>query len=95
MELAEWRRKYDGFRRKAAQSMALNFLMELSLQDCEEKFIAGRVKYGGEFNSSAIDIDKELREEAADFQNYSDIYHFEKWKEDPVSFDEYATQYMQ
>ena len=70
-------------------------MLELSLNDCQEKFLAGRIHYGGEWKPEMIRGEIEMQEEAADFQNYSDISEFMKWKEDPVSFEEFVSQYMQ
>ena len=51
--------------------------------------------YGGEWKPENIRGEIEMQEEAADFQNYSDISEFMKWKDDPVSFEEFVSQYMQ
>lgn len=73
----------------------MNMMATLSLDEEKEKHICGRIAYGGNFNPMGIAHEIEQRQEVIDFANYSDMQEFCKWKEDPVSFDEYLSQYMQ
>jgi len=91
----DWQRQYDSYRRKKALVKIERAMMEASLNDCQEKFIAGRLAYGGEFKPESIAHEIEIQQEALDTQNYSDMQEFLIWKDDPVSFHEFASQYIQ
>lgn len=76
-------------------SKALRLLETCSLQDEKEKFNAGRIVYGGDFKPQLISHEIEQIEEILDFANYCDMERFAQFLEDPVTFKEFVSQYMQ
>lgn len=70
-------------------------LSAMSREDLWEKFLCGRVKYGGEFAPEMIRSEIESTEEIRDFFHYVAFPEFLIYEDDPDSFREYASQYMQ
>lgn len=94
-EFFTFQRKYDAYLRKRAYARIEFYMPSVSLEDKQEKFLAGRVAYGGDFIPANIHEDIEIKSEAVDIANYSDNAEFQVYLEDPVSFEEYVSQYMQ
>lgn len=72
-----------------------NILVGLSFEELLEKFLAGRANYGGAFDINSIHTEIEKKGEVADFFWYVAMEEYVKYLEDPSSFDEYVSQYMQ
>ena len=94
-EFFNFQRKYDAYLRKRAYARLEFYMPSVSLEDKQEKFLAGRIAYGGDFIPRSIHEEIEIKSEAVDIQNYSDNSEFVTYLEDPASFDEYVSQYMQ
>lgn len=71
-----------------------NVVATISIEDEIEKHKAGRVGYGGQFEPSKIDHNKEMREEIIDFANYCDQKWFCVYKKDPFYFPALISQYF-
>jgi len=88
----------ENFRAYLVKKRVEKFLREIeesSLDDEWEKFISGRISYGGEFAPENIDSVREKKDEVLDFNNYSDNEEFVQYRFDPVGFTEFVCQYMQ
>lgn len=90
-----FQRKYDGYLRRRALSRLDFYMTGVSIEDKQEKFLAGRIAYGGDFVPSSINEDIEIKSECVDINNYSDNHEFQAFLDDPTSFEEYVSQYMQ
>lgn len=93
-EFRAFKTKYRAYLVKRRIEEMMRMMETLALDDEMEKFVAGRIAYGGEFKPEFIAHEIEMKEEVLDFANYADMKEFVEFRFDADGFNQFVSQYM-